>query len=245
MGVDEGTRLRADARRNRERILRAAQEAFAEEGRLVPLDEIARRANVGAGTVYRHFPTKEALFWEVVSHRLNGIVTDARALLTAADPGAAFFGFFAAVVDRAMFNHALCEALADEGGIDRFKVGCIDSDFNDVLGALLRRAQQAGAVRGDVDVADVRAVMSGCLVMERQRRAAGRPGRMIELVGDALRPPDGPVTKHPSRNENSNETKGCAVCGAPLQTAGTGRPARYCGQACRQKAHRRRHRMDA
>ncbi|MFD6451097.1 helix-turn-helix domain-containing protein, partial [Nocardia sp. NPDC060220] len=60
--TDEPRPLRADARRNRERVLAAAQEAFAAEGISVPLDDIARRAGVGAGTVYRHFPTKEALF---------------------------------------------------------------------------------------------------------------------------------------------------------------------------------------
>src|SRR6516164_7526107 len=67
--------LRADAARNREKVLRAARDAFAESGYGVPLDEIAARAQVGPGTVYRHFPTKEALFEAVVTARLQDLVT--------------------------------------------------------------------------------------------------------------------------------------------------------------------------
>ncbi|WP_119728120.1 TetR/AcrR family transcriptional regulator [Thermomonospora amylolytica] len=234
-----GAPLRADARRNRERILRAAQDAFAEEGRLVPLDEIARRARVGPGTVYRHFPTKEALFWEVVGDRIAAMTAEARRLAGSADPGAAFFGFFARVVERALFNHAVCEALADVETARRRLGGCAESDFDEALDVLLRRAQRAGAVRPDVDLADVRAAMTGCLAMERQRRAAGSPGRMVALVADALRPPAA-VTKPAASNETSNETQCCEVCATPLAASPTGRPARYCSPACRQKAHRRR-----
>ena len=71
--------LRADARQNREKILRAAREAFAESGYDVPLDEIAVRAGVGPGTVYRHFPAKDALFQAVVAARIEDLLDDARA----------------------------------------------------------------------------------------------------------------------------------------------------------------------
>jgi len=71
--------LRADARRNREKVLRAAREAFAASGYGVPLDEIAARAGVGPGTVYRHFPAKEALFEAVVTARIEDLIADARA----------------------------------------------------------------------------------------------------------------------------------------------------------------------
>src|SRR5215472_3500974 len=72
--------LRADAQRNRARVLQAARRAFAAEGVSVPLDEIARRAGVGAGTVYRHFPSKEALFEAVVHDRLRQLTEEGRAL---------------------------------------------------------------------------------------------------------------------------------------------------------------------
>ena len=85
--------LRADARRNRDRVLEAARTAFAAEGSDVPLDEIARRAGVGAGTVYRHFATKEALFEAVVFDRIGELVEEARALSDDPDPGRAFSSF--------------------------------------------------------------------------------------------------------------------------------------------------------
>src|ERR1700744_902266 len=72
-------KLRADARRNREKVLHAARDAFAESGSDVPLDEIAARAGVGAGTVSRHFPSKEALFEAVISARIEDLVA-ARAI---------------------------------------------------------------------------------------------------------------------------------------------------------------------
>ncbi|MFF5261600.1 TetR/AcrR family transcriptional regulator [Actinomadura viridis] len=222
------TPRRADARRNRERVLAAAREAFAREGLLVPLDEIARRAQVGAGTVYRHFPTKEALFREVVADRLEQIIAEGRSLAGADDPGEAFYGFFARVVEQASFNHAVCDALQMEAGIEGFREGGVERRFDAALAVLLRRAQEAGSVRAGVDFDDVRTLMAGCLAMERNRRV---PGRMVALACDALRPS---VTKPAVRNET------CEICDGPLAPAATGRPARYCGPACRQKAHRRR-----
>ncbi|CNG80902.1 transcriptional regulator [Mycobacterium tuberculosis] len=224
---------RADARRNRERILRAACEAFAADGRLVPLDDIARRAGVGAGTVYRNFATKEALFRAVVTDRVEAIVNEAMALEDTDDPSTAFYGFVARVVDRAMFNHAVCEALAAD--LQGFDSGGMDARFTAALDRLLRRAQAAGAVRPDVDVHEVRTLMTGAMYMERRSGPGGSPGRMTSLVCDALRP----ETKRNETVESRNETR-CEICAAPLTPAATGRPARFCGAACRQKAHRRR-----
>jgi AcrR family transcriptional regulator len=224
---------RADARRNRERILQAAFEAFAADGRLVPLDDIARRAGVGAGTVYRNFPTKEALFRAVVTTRIEQIVEDAEALRDADDPAGAFYGFFARVVERAMYNHALCDALADD--LSGFDTCGVDDRFTAGLGVLLRRAQAAGAVRSDVDVQDVRALMVGAMHMERAHRREGRRGRMTLLASDALRP----TTKRNETLDPRNGTR-CEICGNPITPAPTGRPARYCSASCRQKAHRRK-----
>ncbi|WP_433324327.1 TetR family transcriptional regulator [Spirillospora sp. CA-294931] len=226
--------LRADAKRNRAKILQAAQEAFALEGKLVPLDEIARRAGVGAGTVYRHFATKEVLFQQVVNERLEQIVDEARALATAAAPGTAFYDFFAHVVEQATFNHALCEALALQS--DPLNTQHIEEAFNEALDDLLQRARAAGEVRRDIDIDDVRALLAGCLTMERRRAL---PGRMAALACEALRP----VTKPLHRNETIRNTPTtCETCARPLEPSRTGRPARYCSAGCRQKAHRLRHR---
>src|SRR5260370_4133101 len=81
--------MRADARRNRARVLEVAQAVFATEGLAVPIDEIARRAGVGAGTVYRHFPTKEALFEAIVISRVERLTEEGGSLASAEDPGPA------------------------------------------------------------------------------------------------------------------------------------------------------------
>jgi AcrR family transcriptional regulator len=106
---------RVDARRNRARVLEAAQEAFAADGLAVPLDDIARRAGVGPGTVYRHFPSKAVLFEAVVQARIEQLIEAARALATADDPGEAFFAFFVRAVERASLNRARRPADAGPG----------------------------------------------------------------------------------------------------------------------------------
>ena len=108
--------LRADAARNRARVLEVAYETFAAEGLSVPIDEIARRAGVGAGTVYRHFPTKEDLFRAVVEDRLRSIVDEGRALLDTEDAGEALFIFLRSMVLQwGATDRGLAEALAGFG----------------------------------------------------------------------------------------------------------------------------------
>src|SRR5262249_36623199 len=83
--------LRADAERNRQPVLEVAQAVFASEGLAVPIDEIARRAGLGVGTLYRHFATKEALYEAILVNRMQALVEEARAAAGAEDPGEAFF----------------------------------------------------------------------------------------------------------------------------------------------------------
>nr|WP_268255928.1 TetR/AcrR family transcriptional regulator [Streptomyces mashuensis] len=234
--VQGSAALRADARRNRQLVLQAARSAFEEQGLSVPLGEIARRAGVGTGTVYRHFPSKEALFRATVVDRVRLFTDSARELAQADDPGPVFFRYLAAVVRLSVRNKGLCDAL--EGSFEPSPG--VEADFRDALGVLLRRAQQAGAVRRDVGMDDVMALLLGCLSMEQRRGPGLPPGRMTALACDSLRP-GRHVTKLPAPvPEGRNETGRCAVCGDPVRSARTGRPARYCGGACRQKAHRER-----
>ncbi|MGW7485498.1 TetR/AcrR family transcriptional regulator [Streptomyces sp. NPDC054786] len=236
------TRSRADARRNRALVLQAARFAFEERGLGVPLGEIARRAGVGAGTVYRHFPSKEALFRATIVERIELFTDTAKDLAEAPDPGPVFFRFLASVVRLASRNKALCDAL-EAAGAGRFQPSPgVGQDFDDALEVLLGRAQEAGAVRQDVGITDLRALLVGCLSMERATAGTGAAaegsGRMTALMCDALRPPRA-VTKLPVESEKRHATR-CEACGAALATARTGRPARYCGGACRQRAHRTR-----
>src|SRR5271170_7879529 len=104
--------LRADAERNRQRVLEIAQQVFATEGLAVPIDEIARRAGLGVGTLYRHFPTKEALFEAIVIGRIEGLVDYAREGARAPDPGVAFFGFLSRMVEEGSAKKDFLGALA-------------------------------------------------------------------------------------------------------------------------------------
>jgi AcrR family transcriptional regulator len=180
----EKTGLRADARRNRAKVLAAAEEAFAADGLAVPLDDIARLAGVGAGTVYRHFPSKEALFQAVVLDRITQFAEEARGLAAADDPGEVFFDYFVRVIKQASLNRALCDALTESTGTG-FKADAGD-DFRVAFAVLLERAQAAGAVRGDIDGDDLRALIVGCLAVERYA-----PGsrHLVRVVVDGLRTP--------------------------------------------------------
>jgi AcrR family transcriptional regulator len=196
--------LRADAQRNRTRVLEAARRAFASEGLAVPLDEIARRAGVGAGTVYRHFPSKEALFEAVVVDRLEHLAEVGRAALAEAGSdaaaGPAFFCFFRTMVADAHEKMDLADALSGTGVYLREATLAAGRDLTDLLSALLARAQAAGAVRDDIDLADVHALTIGAVAAERRQSdatdaadAAHRAGRVTKVICDGLRPPAGPT----------------------------------------------------
>ncbi|WP_243841414.1 TetR/AcrR family transcriptional regulator [Mycobacterium sp. DL592] len=150
--------LRADAARNRARLLQVAYDVFAEQGLSVPIDVIARQAGVGPGTVYRHFPTKEALFEAVVGERVRLIVAHGRALL-AADPAGALFEFIREIVLNGSADHGMVEALASYGIDVECAAPGAEVEFLGVLDELLAAAQQAGTVRTDVGLAELKALM--------------------------------------------------------------------------------------
>ncbi|MFI9413719.1 TetR/AcrR family transcriptional regulator [Nocardia gamkensis] len=177
--------LRADARRNRERVLAAAQEAFAAEGLAVPLDEIARRAGVGAGTVYRHFPTKEALFEAAIVDRVDRIIASARELADAADPVRAFFDFLARLVAEGSVKRDLADAV---GGADAPAYLRPVHELNTVIGTLLTRAQEAGGVRTDIDVDDLMRLVKGAFLATHGSTATpAQRDRAFAVVFDGLR----------------------------------------------------------
>jgi AcrR family transcriptional regulator len=104
--------LRADARRNRERILKAARAVFADQGMHSQIDDVAKRAKVGVGTVYRHFPTKEALLDALVRERFEEIAGDAREALQREDAWEGFCELIWRAAERNAADLAFCEAVA-------------------------------------------------------------------------------------------------------------------------------------
>lgn len=174
-------RRRSDADRNHDRVLRAAQEVFAESGFDAPLDEIATRAGVGAGTVYRHFSTKEALFRAVVTERVSDLVADAQRRAVAPDPGAAFFEFLARLGAEGAAKRDTSDAIAVPGPLRE--------ELHDALEVLLQRAQHVGAARKDITAADLIASFKGLLGVIHEDGAPGRAGRVLAVLIDGLRTP--------------------------------------------------------
>jgi AcrR family transcriptional regulator len=152
------TPLRADAQRNLERVLDAAAELFAERGCDVSVDEIARHAGVGHATVFRRFPTKDALISAVVSKQIRELTAFVEAALAEEDAGEAFRAFVwhageMHARDRGLhegFNR--CVAVAD--------VAEAKAELNALIDQLIERAQQAGALRRDVSAEDVSTLVS-------------------------------------------------------------------------------------
>jgi AcrR family transcriptional regulator len=184
--------VRADARRNRARLLEVAAEAFATGGLTVPFDEIARRAGVGPGTLYRHFPTREALFEAVVQQRLERLVDAARTQLDSEHAGAALFTFIELLVAEAGPKKDLVDALTGAGVDVRARLATTAADVRTHLHQLLDRAQRAHHVRADVTVGDLMALISGILHSQHvaDRLDAADPARALAVIRDGLRPTD-------------------------------------------------------
>ncbi|OBK79070.1 TetR/AcrR family transcriptional regulator [Mycobacterium sp. 1164985.4] len=179
--------LRADAVRNRARVLEVAYDSFAAEGLAVPIDEIARRAGVGAGTVYRHFPTKADLYRAVLKNRIESLVAEGRALTEGLPPGEVLFALLRSLVLQwGATDRGLKDALAGDGIDVTTDIPEAEEAFLELLGSSLKAAQVAGSVRRDVDVRDVKAILAGCFAI--QDTSPEDAERLTEVVLYGLRP---------------------------------------------------------
>ncbi len=189
MSTSGGRAQRVDARTNRGRILAVAEEVFGKGGRSASTEEVARLAEVGIATVFRHFPTKAVLVEAVLVRRFDRLRERAEALLDTDDAGAAFFDFFSYLVADAATKIAIGEALEDLGGDSDGNAAAASLGLRRAFGALLRRAQQAGAVRDDAELPEVYALLVA------SSRAASQAhldeevrARMLAIVFDGLAP---------------------------------------------------------
>ena len=178
--------LRADAQRNLGRILEAAAEAYAEVGPDVTIDEIARRAGVGHGTVFRRFPTKDALRAAVIRARLDELLAHAHELLDAPDAGAALEQFVWHVAescrrDRALFDGIeKCECFVEVSDAKR--------ELHATVDRLIGQAQRAGAVRRGLDARDVGALVGAAIRASTHAERDDAWRRYVQVVLDGLRP---------------------------------------------------------
>ncbi|WP_436770749.1 TetR/AcrR family transcriptional regulator [Yinghuangia sp. YIM S09857] len=180
---------RADARMNRERIVAAAREVFAEDGPEASLNEIARRAGVGPGTLYRHFPNRRALAAAVVVERVEVLVAHAERLLDADSADAALAEWLAAFLAHARLHQGTGIAAmvedADDPGADHLGVDC-HRLIADAAAALLTRAQREGTARPDVASADLVQLVVGIALAAELAADPRQPERLLALVLDAV-----------------------------------------------------------
>lgn len=178
--------LRADARDNRARILRAGVEIFGADGPGASTEEIARRAGVGIGTVFRHFPTKVDLLTAVYVTRLEGLRDRASELAAAGDPGEAFRTFFRETVEGAPSKLAIAEWLTEPATAEAMRAG---EELRAVFAELVQQAQDAGAVRRDVAAPEVYGLMIGISrATPTALRDAAVRDKAIAIAFDGLRP---------------------------------------------------------
>jgi AcrR family transcriptional regulator len=178
--------LRADARRNRARLLAAAEKVLGEQGLTAPIDEIAHEAGVGVGTVYRHFPTKEALLEAIVVAHFEPLIEEANALLGADDPVEAFFTFLADMI-RAAGHKALATAIAEADPEVRERRAEWSATLTKGMRQLLAAAQQTGAIRSDVSIEDVRAMLGGiCIAQDRMSLSQAQGARSLAILRSGL-----------------------------------------------------------
>jgi AcrR family transcriptional regulator len=186
---DHPKRLRADAERNRRRLIDAATDLFRERGLEVGVGEIAERAGVGRGTLFRNFPSKDALVVAVVVERIHESIQRGRALVSDEDPSSAVFALIDEAIERQAADRVLFEALAGDW-IAHPEIRAAHDDLLAVLEEILVRAQAVGAIRTDVSAVDVMLAVKG--VCEVQRLFPGLPQdigrRQLELIKAGLSP---------------------------------------------------------
>lgn len=179
-----GTGLRADAERNRQRILVAAEELFLERGANVSLDEVAKRAKVGAGTLYRRFPTREALLAATSNERFTSVAEASRARDAENKPGDALRQF----LEELSLNTSVYQSLAASLGtvIRHGTPGC--NAITEEGHRLLQRAKEAGIVREDASFDDIICVVSAIsIAVEKDSEPAPRVAHLVGLLFDGLR----------------------------------------------------------
>ncbi len=207
--------MRADAERNRRRLLDAATQMFCERGLDVGVGEIAQQAGVGRGTLFRNFPSKEHLIAAIVVERMNESISRGRAALEAPDPGQALFELIEQSVGRSQTDRALFDAIADTW-LANDEIRAVHAELLGVLDALVRRAQDAGAVRAR---------------RQRRRRADDDQGRLRggQLL-PARQPRRGPAPARPRPRGDQRAGRRSARCaGSPADdraTSSTRRDAR-------------------
>jgi len=181
--------LRADARRNRDAVVAAAKELFADEGLDAQMPDIAKAANVGVGTVYRHFRTKDELIAALATERFERFAEKAREALEAADPWQGLADFIRFAVRIQADDRGLCEVMGSRPEV--MGEAAEAAGLPELSDQLVKRAQRSGDLRRDLTWEDIPLIACGLggVTQATMGPAAGRWPRLVEIVLDGLRAP--------------------------------------------------------
>jgi len=179
--------LRADARRNRERILEAAKDVFGEQGADAQMDDVARRAGVGVGTVYRHFPNKDVLMGELVTEKFRTFTEQGREALEEKDAWKGLCGLLEGTAEHMSENVALQDALRTTSAAFEYAEPA-RLELNAVLDRLVKRAQREGKLRKDLKTDEIGMLMGGlCASMSGPPLVQRDWRRHLQILIDGLR----------------------------------------------------------
>ncbi|MGW6306286.1 TetR/AcrR family transcriptional regulator [Streptomyces niveus] len=185
--ADQRRPLRADAQRNYDRLLAVAQEAFREQGADVPLDDIAKRAGVGPGTLYRHFPHRDALLAAVIRDSIDSLHARAEELLVAAHPDAALLDWLRAAVAHAGAYSGLAASMMSSMYDEGSPLHSSCARMHEAGARLMARAQREGSARAEFDAADLfQMIAAVAWVTERSEDREGAAERLLPVVTKGL-----------------------------------------------------------
>ncbi|MGH3282148.1 MAG: TetR/AcrR family transcriptional regulator [Trebonia sp.] len=179
--------LRADARRNRDTVIAAARAAFAAADDSVPLEGIARDAGVGIGTLYRHFPTREALVEAVYGAELDDVTGSAPALLAKLPPDAALRAWMDRYAEFSSRKRGMIGTLRAGWSAGRITPRTRER-INAAIGTILDAGTQSGTFRGDVEADDITSMLLGVFLSTAQSGPTDQTWRLLSLLVDAVRP---------------------------------------------------------
>lgn len=181
--------LRADARRNREAVLAAAKRLFADQGLDAQMPDVARAANVGVGTVYRHFATKDDLIAALVAERFERLAERVRENLETEDAWEGFCGFIRFAAQIQASDRGLCEVMGSRPEL--MDSAARAAGLPELCDLLVRRAKDTGQLRRDIEWEDIPMIACGLgsVTQADVGPATGRWPRLVEIILDGLRAP--------------------------------------------------------
>jgi AcrR family transcriptional regulator len=187
--TSEERSLRADARRNRQAVIAAAKKLFADQGLDAQMPDVARTANVGVGTVYRHFPTKDELVAALVSERFDRLAEQARQSLQMDDPWEGISSFIRFAAQMQAEDRGVCEVIGSRP--EMMDAAARAAELPALCDQLVKRAQRSGQLRKEIVWEDIPMIACGLgsVTQAAVGPARGRWPRLVEIILDGLRAP--------------------------------------------------------